>query len=264
MEELSVIKIGGNVIDKPEFLAIFLKDFQKIKGAKILIHGGGVLASSMAKKMGVETKMHQGRRITDLETLKIVTMVYAGWINKSITAQLQSYGCNSIGLSGADANTISATKRNPEPIDFGFVGDVDPDNINIDFLSILLENGLAPIFSAITHDQNGNLLNTNADTIASSIAIAMGKRYRVKLIYCFEKEGVLLNPDDDSSLIALIDKQKYVELKSGGVITDGMIPKLDNSFKALEKGVAEVYIKNAKNLNVDKQTLLCIKNPLNY
>lgn len=256
MKTLSVVKIGGNVIDNPDFLELFLKDFSKIEGAKILIHGGGVLASNMSKKLGLETKMHQGRRITDLETLRLVTMVYAGWINKSVVAKLQALGCNAIGLSGADANLIPSIRRDPEPIDFGYVGDVDTDSINNSFFAVLLENGLCPLMSAITHDQSGNLLNTNADTIASSIAIAMTKNYKVKLIYCFEKDGVLSNPDDDSSLIPLITKEKYIDLKASGVVTDGMIPKLDNVFKALEKGVSEVYIKSAKNLNIDKQSLL--------
>lgn len=256
MKRLTVVKIGGNVIDDAQFLELFLRDFSQIEGSKILIHGGGVLASNMSKQMGLETKMHQGRRITDLETLRLVTMVYAGWINKSIVAKLQALGCNAIGLSGADGNLIPSTKRKPLPIDFGYVGDVDTKRINNELFATLLNGGLCPLMSAITHDQDGNLLNTNADTIASSIAIAMSKEYDVKLIYCFEKNGVLSNPDDDNSLIPTITKLKYLELKANGTVTDGMIPKLDNVFKALEAGVSEVYIKSAKNLNLDKHSLL--------
>lgn len=256
METLSIIKIGGNVIDKPDYLEIFLNDFHKVKGAKILIHGGGVIANNMAQKLGIETKMHQGRRITDFETLKLVTMVYAGWVNKSIVAMLQKLGVNSIGLSGADANCIPSIRRDPKPIDFGYVGDVDKDNINTNFFNSLLENDLCPVLSAITHDQKGSLLNTNADTIASSIAVAMREHYIVKLIYCFEKEGVLYDPDDENSLIPIITKEEYIKLRAEGVITKGMIPKLDNAFEALEKGVSEVYIKNAKNLMIEKHSLL--------
>ena len=183
MSQLTILKIGGNIIDVPYLLEKFISDFVKIEGPKILIHGGGKLASELSAKMGIETKMHEGRRITDYETLKLVTMVYAGLINKEIVAGFQKDGCNAIGLSGADANIIPATRRAPQPIDFGYVGDVNPQMINDRFLFSLLSMGITPVICAITHDGNGSLLNTNADTIASSIAIAMSKHYSTKLVY---------------------------------------------------------------------------------
>jgi acetylglutamate kinase len=256
MKELTLIKIGGNIVDKPDSLDVFLKDFHKIKGPKILIHGGGVMASELSKKMGISPNMVDGRRVTDYETLKIVTMVYAGWINKSIVASLQKIGCNAIGLSGADGNTVPAVKRAPEPIDFGYVGDVNPGNINSALLESLLGRGICPVFCAITHDSNGLLLNTNADTMASSIAIAMSRDYSTKLIYCFEKEGVLLDKEDPESIIPLITKKNYVKLKEEGVVSEGMIPKLDNAFAAIENGVTEVTIKHASNLGNSKGTVL--------
>lgn len=256
MKELTIIKIGGNIVDKPDSLEVFLKDFHRIQGPKILIHGGGILATEISKKMGINPQMVDGRRITDFETLKIVTMVYAGWINKSIVASLQKIGCNAIGLSGADGNIVPAIKRSPKPIDFGFVGDVNPANINTALLESLLGRGICPVFCAITHDNNGSLLNTNADTMASSISIAMSKDYSVKLIYCFEKEGVLLDKDDPESIIPLITKINYEKLKSEGIVSDGMIPKMDNAFAAIENGVLEVTIKHASNLGNNKGTLL--------
>jgi len=256
MKSLTVIKIGGNIIDRPEELDSFLMKFIKIDGPKILIHGGGVLASEMAAKLGIKTVMHQGRRITDLETLKLVSMVYAGWINKSIIAKLQKLGCNSIGLSGADGDSVPAVKRSPVPIDFGYVGDVDPAQINSGFLMSLLGRGITPVFCAITHDRNGSILNTNADTMASSLAIALSKDYYTKLIYCFEKQGVLSDPDNENSVIPLITRKNYESMKEAGFIKDGMIPKMDNAWYAIDKGVSEVYIKHASNLNNDKGTVL--------
>lgn len=256
MSQLTILKIGGNIIDVPYLLEKFISDFVKIEGPKILIHGGGKLASELSAKMGIETKMHEGRRITDYETLKLVTMVYAGLINKEIVAGFQKDGCNAIGLSGADANIIPATRRAPQPIDFGYVGDVNPQMINDRFLFSLLSMGITPVICAITHDGNGSLLNTNADTIASSIAIAMSKHYSTKLIYCFEKNGVLLDPDDDDSVISLITYDHFQNLKKEGIISKGMIPKLDNAFKAISNGVSEVEIKHASNLNLQIGTLL--------
>ena len=256
MKSLTVIKIGGNIIDRPDELDSFLMNFIKIDGPKILIHGGGVLASEMAAKLGIKTLMHQGRRITDLETLKLVSMVYAGWINKNIIAKLQKLGCNSIGLSGADADSVPAVKRSPVPIDFGYVGDVDPAQINVGFLLSLLGRGITPVFCAITHDRNGSILNTNADTMASSLAIALSKDYYTKLIYCFEKQGVLSDPDNENSVIPLITRKNYESMKMAGFIKDGMIPKMDNAWYAIDKGVSEVYIKHASNLNNDKGTVL--------
>ena len=256
MSQLTILKIGGNIIDVPYLLEKFISDFVKIEGPKILIHGGGKLASELSAKMGIETKMHEGRRITDYETLKLVTMVYAGLINKEIVAGFQKDGCNAIGLSGADANIIPATRRAPQPIDFGYVGDVNPQMINDRFLFSLLSMGITPVICAITHDGNGSLLNTNADTIASSIAIDMSKHYSTKLVYCFEKNGVLLDPDDDDSVISLITYDHFQNLKKEGIISKGMIPKLDNAFKAISNGVSEVEIKHASNLNLQIGTLL--------
>ena len=196
MNTLTIVKVGGNIVDNKEKLENFLINFSKIEGPKVLIHGGGAIASELSPKLGIEVKMHNGRRITDYETLKLVTMVYAGLINKEIVAYLQKIGCNAIGLSGADGNSVPATRRACNPIDWGYVGDVDPDKINVSFLNSLLGRGITPVFCAITHDSNGSLLNTNADTMASSLAIAMSKEFATKLVYCFEKNGVLLDAND--------------------------------------------------------------------
>ena len=259
MKELSIIKIGGNVVDSPEALDNFLEKFNAIQTPKILIHGGGVIASQFSKRVGIEPKMHNGRRITDLETLKIVAMTYAGWVNKSIVAQLQKIGCNAIGLSGADGNCVPAKKRDPKPIDFGYVGDVDPSKINNTLIDNLLSNGITPVFCAITHDEQGSLLNTNADTMASSIAVAMASQYCVKLIYCFEKSGVLYSADDDNSVIPVITESLFSELREKEIVSAGMLPKLENSFSALNNGVSEVIIKKADNLNIELGTKLILK-----
>lgn len=256
MKALTIVKIGGNVVDSPESLSKFLLMFNKIEAPKILIHGGGILASEISAKLGIETKMHNGRRITDAETLKVCTMVYAGWINKSIVAQLQKIGCNSLGLSGADAGVIPAKRRSPDPVDFGFVGDISPDEINTGILVSLLGRGITPVFCAITHDRNGSLLNTNADTMASGIAVALSGSYYTRLIFCFEKEGVLYDPKDEKSVIPLITKESYTRLKNEGVVSEGMLPKLDNAFFALERGVSEVYIKKWSNLSPEGGTML--------
>jgi acetylglutamate kinase len=259
MEQLTVIKIGGNVIDDSEKLHHFLEAFADLKGYKILVHGGGKMATKLGEEMGVESQMIDGRRVTDVETLRIVTMVYAGLINKNLVAQLQMNGCNAIGLSGADGNIIKAKKRplkkitakdgSTKDIDFGFVGDLDETSIQIKNLSILIDNGFIPIFSAITHDGNSQLLNTNADTIASAIAVAMSNHYETSLIYCFEKKGVLLDMEDDDSVVREINPITYEELKITGIITDGMLPKLHNAFEAINKGVKEVFIGKADDLD---------------
>jgi acetylglutamate kinase len=305
---IKVVKIGGNVVDNPELLKEFVKDFAAMPGMKILIHGGGVMASQMQKSMGMTPVMVEGRRVTDEDTLKVVTMVYAGWCNKNIVSLLQGAGCNAIGLCGADGNVIKAAKRAPvkveisaeeaaaspaagnmtpceeagfQMVDYGFVGDVKAESVNAGFIYSLLERGIVPVFNAINHDGEGNLLNTNADTIASSVAIAMSKhKYRnrwevcsacencthcsddgrltheVELIYCFEKDGVLYDKDDDSSVIPEIDKNRFAELKAEGIVADGMIPKLSNSFKAIENGVSRVIIKHARNVLNEKGTTL--------
>ncbi len=241
-EALYVIKIGGNVIDNSENLHNFLNDFAGIKGHKILVHGGGKLATDLSHTMGIEPKMVDGRRITDIETLRIVTMVYAGLINKNIVAQLQRFECNAIGLTGADANLIRANRRPVKDIDYGFVGDLYEESVAKDKLSDILQTGLIPVFSAITHDGEGQLLNTNADTIASAIAIALSSIYLVSLVYCFEKKGVLTDVADDESVIRQISSSEFEKLKADEIIAGGMLPKLENAFKAINCGVNEVYI----------------------
>ncbi len=259
MKSLKVIKIGGNVIDNPESLQQFIADFAMLNGPKILVHGGGKIATKLAEDLGIKSKMVEGRRITDGESLKVVTMVYAGLINKNIVANLQSENCNAIGLSGADGNLIQAKRRPLKEIfskeknesisvDYGFVGDLNESAVDHQALSKLLEAGFTPVFSAITHDGKGQLLNTNADTIASAIAIAMSKEYETSLIFCFEKPGVLMDVEDESSIISSIDPHYYNELKRQGIINDGMIPKLDNAFEAINKGLKEVCIGKADTL----------------
>src|SRR6185312_10753488 len=227
MKELYIIKVGGNVIDDEKNLGIFLKKFSAINAPKILVHGGGKLATDLSSKLGIEAKMVDGKRITDGNTLEIVTMVYAGLINKSIVAKLNSLGTNTLGVCGADMGLIPAKKWTD-----------------------LLDNNICAVVAPITADAKGQLLNTNADTIASSIAQALSKAYKTTLIYCFEKDGVLSNPKDDTSVIREIQMKMYAQLKSEGIISKGMIPKMDNSWEAINKGVAKVVIGNA--LEVDK------------
>jgi len=255
MEKLYVIKIGGNIIDDENKLKTFLSSFAEVEGKKILVHGGGKLATKLASQLGVEQQMIDGRRITDAETLKIVTMVYAGYINKNIVAQLQSLGCNAIGLSGADGNVIQSHKRPPlrdGGLDYGFVGDVDV--INTTLLKSLLDQEVNVVMAPITHNKEGLLLNTNADTIAQEIAQSMSALYDVQLIYSFEKSGVLLDVNDENSVITTLTHAYYQELKTPiqgtGVtrIFAGMIPKLDNAFAALGKGVKKVIIGKAEEL----------------
>lgn len=246
MSRLFVIKIGGNIVDNESKLAQFLSDLSSIEDRIILIHGGGKIATALADKMGVEQTMVNGRRITDASTLEIVTMVYAGLINKNIVAQLQSNGCNAIGLSGADGNTILSHKRTVALLDYGYVGDVDMVNTSV--ISALLQAGLVPVFSAITHDGKGQLLNTNADTVAQEIATAMAKEFKTTLIYSFEKEGVLLDVDDDASVIPHLSSDYYEELKAESKIFAGMIPKLDNAFSAVSRGIDGVIIGKAEKI----------------
>ncbi|MDW7692265.1 acetylglutamate kinase [Flammeovirgaceae bacterium SG7u.111] len=245
-EDLTVVKIGGNVIDNEKMLEKFLADFSKIKGKKVLVHGGGKLASQMSKRLGIEPKMHNGRRITDKATLEVVTMVYAGWVNKRVAAKLQALEENALGLSGADINAILSAKRPANPIDFGFVGDVE--KVNAEGLGKLLDSDFLPVLCAITHDGNGTLLNTNADTIASETAIGLSELYETTLVYCFEKNGVLKDPEDDDSWISTIDTKIYKELLADGTISAGMMPKMENCYHALGKGVKEVKIMHANNL----------------
>ncbi|MDR2027878.1 MAG: acetylglutamate kinase, partial [Prevotellaceae bacterium] len=243
--EITVVKIGGNVIDKPEDLTCFLKKFAALSGDKILVHGGGKLATKLSDRLDIPAKMIDGRRVTDSQTIEIVTMVYAGLINKSVTAQLQSFGCDAAGFSGADAGIIKAVKRSPVPVDFGFVGDIPCDGVNLQRLMSFINMGLVPVFCSIMADSQGVLLNCNADTIAQSVATAVSSAgVSVKLIYCFEKQGLLANINDDNSVIPLINSANCEILKNEGVISAGMIPKIDNAFKALNAGVKEVVIKS--------------------
>lgn len=247
---IKIIKIGGNIIDNPAKLDSFLKDFSALNGQKILIHGGGKIATELGEKMGVKAQMIDGKRVTDAQTLKIVTMVYGGLINKNIVAKLQALDCNAIGLTGADGNLIPATKRKDEKVDWGFVGDPDISKFKIQNLQSLLNAGFQPVFCALTHDGNGNLLNTNADTIASTIASALAKAgENVSLVYCFEKKGVLTDVNDDNSVIKKITPQYYQELKAKEIVNKGMIPKLDNAFASIAEGVSEVKICMAEDLN---------------
>jgi acetylglutamate kinase len=232
-----ILKIGGNILDNPVRLQRFLIDFAQLPGPKLLVHGGGKIASTIGLQLDIE------------ETLRLVTMVYAGLINKNVVAQLQALNCNAIGMTGADANAIPATKRPLKTIDYGFVGDVaGPETINTAALQALLQAGLTPVFAPLTHDSQGSLLNTNADTIASVLATALAPHYQVKLVYCFEKKGVLANAEDDDSVIPSIDQHTFKSLKEKGVIKDGMIPKLDNAFAALQQGVKAVLIGEAEAL----------------
>lgn len=241
-QKLTIVKVGGNVINNAEALESFLTDFSQVEGNKILVHGGGKRATQLAADLGIEAKMINGRRVTDETTLEIVTMVYAGLLNKNITATLQKFSCNALGLSGADGNSIQAHKRIVKDVDYGFAGDVD--GVNADNIATFIEGGMTPVFCAITHDGNGQLLNTNADTIASTIAVGMSEKYEVSLIYTFEKNGVLTSVDDDNSVITDIDSSKYEQLKEDGIIADGMLPKMENCFSALSKGVSKVIIGN--------------------
>jgi acetylglutamate kinase len=245
---LRIIKIGGNIIDNPAKLQAFLKAFALLDGPKILVHGGGKIASEFGEKLGIRAKMHNGRRITDRETLDLVTMVYAGLINKNIVAGLQANQCNAIGLSGADANSLLARKRPIKEVDFGFVGDVVEGGVQNSWIKTLLDSGLCPVFCPITHDGTGCLLNTNADTIASQLAVAMAGYGETELIYCFEKKGVLSNVDDDDSVIHEINRAEFNKLLEQGIIADGMIPKLENALHSVERGVKQVRIMDASEL----------------
>lgn len=239
-QQLSIIKIGGNVINNQAHLEGFLQDFASIDSLKILVHGGGRKATEMADSIGLKPQMIGGRRITDQANLEVVVMIYAGLINKNIVAELQSLGCNALGLTGADANVIKAHKRVVKEIDYGFAGDIDSIDANI--ITKLMQQGIVPVFSAITHDKKGQLLNTNADTIATELAKGLAKVFEVELVYCFEKNGVLIDVNDDTSVIERINSDVYQELKSDGVIAEGMLPKMENCFDALNNGVQKVII----------------------
>lgn len=245
---INVVKIGGNIIDDPGALASFVSDFAALEGPKILVHGGGREATRMSRSMGVGTTMIDGRRVTDRATLDIVTMVYAGLINKRVVAMLQKEGCNAVGLTGADGNVIPAKRRPAEPVDYGFVGDIDPGRINTGLIASLLENAYVPVFCAICHDMAGTLLNCNADSIAGAVALACVGIAPVRLTFCFEKAGVLTDIDDESSIIPLVTAESFERLKGEGIVAQGMIPKIQNALSSAASGVSEVRICKAEAL----------------
>lgn len=252
MDKLTIIKVGGKIVEEENFLQQLLKDFSHIEGNKILVHGGGRSATRLAEQLGIESRMVNGRRITDIETLKVVTMVYGGLVNKNIIAQLQALGINALGLTGADMNIMLSDKRPVKDIDYGYVGDVK--KVNIDILSSLIQQGIVPVLAPLTHDGNGNILNTNADTIAGEAAKALAKAFEVSLVYCFEKRGVLMDENDDDSVIPQINKTDFERLVREGVIQGGMIPKLENAFASIDAGVKEVIITSAAELGRNSGT----------
>jgi acetylglutamate kinase len=244
---LRVIKIGGNIIDHPEKVAHFLDQFAAIPGAKILVHGGGVLATQLAEQLGIPQTLVEGRRITDAETLRIAVMVYAGWVNKNLVAQLYARECPAIGICGADGDAIRAERRPARTVDYGWVGDVK--KVHVELLDAWLAKGLAPVVAPVTHDGQGQLLNTNADTIAQEIAKSLSKAFKVELIYGFEKEGVLVQENGTETVLPQLNKRLFAQLKADQTITGGMIPKLDNAFTALENGVQKIVVGNASQLH---------------
>lgn len=247
MNKLYVTKIGGNVLDDDQALNRFLKDFASIQAPKILIHGGGAMATKIGNRLGIESKYINGRRITDRETLDLVTMVYGGLINKQIVAHLQQWGCNALGVTGADGNMIKAVKRPVKDIDFGYVGDITPDSVNSTLLYFLLKQNVVPVFAPLTF-ADGMMLNTNADTIASVLAISLSKHFDVRLIFCFEKKGVLRDINDENAVIRNLNEADYNRLLKEGVFADGILPKLENAFSAIRSGVKEVLIGQASDL----------------
>jgi len=247
-QKLYVIKIGGSLIDKEKDLMNFLEEFASIKALKVLVHGGGKLASGLAEKLKIPQEMTDGRRVTNQETLEIVTMVYAGKINKNIVAKLQTLNCNAIGFSGADGNLVKAEKRAVSKIDYGFVGDVESKSVNVDLLQQFLELQLTPVFSAITHDKKGTLLNTNADSVASVLAQSLALNYEVELLYCFDKEGVLENIDNPNSVVKTLNPVQYEQLRSDNKLHQGILPKLKNAFEAKENKVQKVALLHEQKL----------------
>lgn len=248
MDKLTVIKVGGKIVEEEQSLNDLLDRFATIKGAKVLVHGGGRSATKLSEKLGIETQMIDGRRVTDAETLKVVTMVYAGLVNKNIVASLQSRGVNSMGMCGADADIIRSKRRTNTAIDYGFVGDVEC--VNGAILAKFISEGIVPVVAPITHNGEGSLLNTNADTIAGEVAKGLSTHYDVTLIYCFEKPGVLKSEDDDNSVIPSITKPDFEAYQADGTVSGGMIPKLQSAFNAIDKGVKEVIITKATAINI--------------
>ncbi|MBR4265371.1 MAG: acetylglutamate kinase [Bacteroidales bacterium] len=248
MQEINIVKVGGKVIDNEDARNAFLAKLANIKKNIVLVHGGGKVANQVLESMGIEPKMVNGRRITDAETLKVVTMVYTGLINKTITAKLNSFGRKSVGISGVDGVLLDAVKRPVKDIDYGFAGDITADGVNAQLLVNLVKDGYTPVIATIAADKNAQLLNINADTVASTLAAGLSKIVKTNLYFCFEKKGVLMNAEDDNSVIPVLNKQNYPELLSKGIFADGMIPKLENAFKTLEQGVDKVIIGNSNDI----------------
>lgn len=255
MDKLTIIKVGGKIVEEEATLRKLLQDFSALEGYKILVHGGGRSATKIASQLGIESQMVEGRRITDAETLKVVTMVYGGLVNKNIVAGLQSLNVNALGLTGADMNLIRSEKRPVTTVDYGYVGDVK--EVNATLLVSLIKQGIVPVLAPLTHDKEGNMLNTNADTIAGETAKALATSFDVTLVYCFEKKGVLRDENDDNTLIPLINRNTFTQLLTEGIIQGGMIPKLENSFQAIEAGVKEVIITKADAIAPGQGT--CVK-----
>ncbi len=252
MDKLTLVKVGGKIVEEENTLRQLLHDFSTIEGYKVLVHGGGRSATKLAAQLGIESKMVNGRRITDADMLQVVTMVYGGLVNKNIVAGLQAQGINALGLTGADMNLIRSVKRPVTEVDYGFVGDVE--EVNAELLSTLIHQGIVPVLAPLTHDKAGNMLNTNADTIAGETAKALAKHFEVTLMFCFEKKGVLMNENDDDSVIPEIDRKAFQEYVEKGIIQGGMIPKLENAFQAIDAGVKQVIITQASEIGKGKGT----------
>ena len=253
-EKLTVIKVGGKIVEEEATLNQLLADFSDIEGYKVLVHGGGRSATKLAAQLGIESKMVNGRRITDAETLKVVTMVYGGLVNKNIVAGLQAKGVNAMGFTGADMNVIRSVKRPVKEVDYGFVGDVE--KVNAELLGSLIRQGVVPVMAPLTHDGQGSMLNTNADTIAGETAKALAELFDVTLVFCFEKKGVLSDENDDDSVIPVITPELFQEYVDKGIIQGGMIPKLENSFSAIDAGVSQVVITLASAIHQEGGTII--------
>lgn len=254
MQKLNVIKVGGQIVEEPETLQALLSRFAAVEGLKVLVHGGGRAATRIASQLGIESKMVGGRRITDEPMLQVVTMVYGGLVNKNIVAKLQALGVNALGLTGADLGYMRSDKRPVKDIDYGFVGDVK--DVDSSVMAKLIADGVVPVLAPLTHDGNGNLLNTNADTIAAEAAKALARHFDVTLTFCFEKKGVLSNPDDDDSVISQITREDFEKYVADGTVAGGMIPKLENAFDAISKGVSRVVITKADELGNNSGTVI--------
>ncbi|MDH6344246.1 acetylglutamate kinase [Parabacteroides sp. PFB2-12] len=251
-EKLTLVKVGGKIVEEADTLNQLLHDFASIPGYKVLVHGGGRSATAMAARLGIESRMVDGRRITDLETLQVVTMVYGGLVNKNIVAGLQALDVNALGMTGADMNLMRSEKRPVKEVDYGFVGDVK--EVNADLLASLIRQGIVPVLAPLTHDKQGHMLNTNADTIAGEAAKALAKHFEVTLMFCFEKKGVLLDAENDDSVIPEIDQDTFRKYVAEGIIQGGMIPKLENAYQAIDAGVKEVIITQASDIHKNTGT----------